>query len=335
MEAVSRAAVTLDDVAKAAGVSRATASRVFTGSPKVSEAARRAVGEAAAALGYVPNPAARSLAGRRSESVGVVMPDPTPFHDPSISRLIRGIGSELSDQGLQMVLFAPQSDGDLIRLEQYLVGGHVDAVLLVTMLELETLPTRLLARGIPVVLGGRPRNGLEVSFVDVDHHAGARSATEHLIAQGRRRIAHLADSRHPQRSQGFREAMWNAALRSDLVEFGDADREAGEMAMARLLSRGEDVDAVFAATDAMAIGAMWVMQALGRRVPDDVAIIGFDDSPPAAATQPALSSVRQPMEDMGREMTRLALSPDSRSPQQRILDPALAIRESTVVASAR
>ncbi|HEV2415896.1 MAG TPA: LacI family DNA-binding transcriptional regulator [Candidatus Dormibacteraeota bacterium] len=335
MEAVSRTAVTLDEVAKAAGVSRATASRVFTGSPKVSEAARKAVERAATALGYIPNPAARSLAGRRSESVGVVMPDPTVFHDPSISRLLRGIGSELSMNGLQMVLFAPQPDADLNRLEHYLAGGHVDAVLLVMMLEMEALPTRLQSRGIPVVLGGRPKNGLQVSFVDVDHHAGGKNATEHLLGQGRRRIAHLADARHPLRAQGFREAMWNAALRSDLVEFGDADREGGEMAMARLLSRGEEVDAVFAATDAMAIGAMWVMQALGRRVPDDVAIIGFDDSPLAATTQPALSSVRQPMEDMGREMTRLVLSSDSRSPQQRILDPALAVRESTVVASAR
>jgi DNA-binding LacI/PurR family transcriptional regulator len=334
MEAVSRPAVTLDAVARAAGVSRATASRVFTGSSQVSEEARKAVERAATELGYVPNRAARSLAAGRSESVGVVVLDPewNVFQDPSFPRLMRGIASELEANGLQMVLFAPQSAADSTRLEQYLAGGHVDAVLLLNLLDHEVLPDRLRSRGIPVVLGGKPRNGLEISFVHVDNHAGARRATDHLIDQGRRRIAHLATQAHSDRLQGFREAMWNAALRGDLVEHGGDNREGGEMAMARLLSRCDDIDAVFAATDAMAIGAMWVMQALGRRIPDDIAIIGFDDSPHAASTQPPLSSVRRPMEDMGREMTRLVLSMaalNTHGPLQKILDPELAVREST------
>lgn len=334
MEAVSRPPVTLDAVARAAGVSRATASRVFTGSSQVSEEARKAVERAAAELGYVPNRAARSLAAGRSESVGVVVLDPewNAFQDPSFPRLMRGIATELEANGLQMVLFAPQSAADSARLEQYLAGGHVDAVLLLNLLDHEALPDRLRSRGIPVVLGGKPRNGLEISFVHVDNHAGARRATDHLIGQGRRRIAHLATHCHSDRLQGFREAMWKAALRGDLVEYGGDNREGGEMAMARLLSRCDDIDAVFAASDAMAIGAMWVMQALGRRIPDDVAIIGFDDSPHAASTQPPLSSVRRPMEDMGREMTRLVLSMaalNTHGPLQKILDPELAVREST------
>src|SRR5207247_5111387 len=111
-----------------------------------------------------------------------------------------------------------------------------------------------------------------------------------------------------QRFQGFREAMWNAGLRSDLVEPGAFDRDSGELAMARLLATLEDIDAVFAASDAMAAGAMWALQVLGRRVPDDVAVIGFDDSPIAMATQPPLPSVRQPGERRAREMAKLALS---------------------------
>ncbi|HET9781349.1 MAG TPA: LacI family DNA-binding transcriptional regulator [Candidatus Dormibacteraeota bacterium] len=334
MEAVSRPAVTLDAVARAAGVSRATASRVFTGSTQVSEEARKAVERAAAELGYVPNRAARSLAAGRSESVGVVVLDPewNVFQDPSFPRLMRGIAGELEANGLQMVLFAPQSQADSTRLEQYLAGGHVDGVLLVHLVDHEVLPDRLRSRGIPVVVGGKPSNGLDVSFVHVDNHLGARRATEHLIQQGRRRIAHLGSRAHTDRSQGYREAMWNAALRSDLVEDGDDNRDGGEMAMARLLSRYDDIDAVFAASDAMAIGAMWVLQALGLHIPDDVAIIGFDDSPHAAATQPPLSSVRQPMEDMGREMTRLVLSMtalNTHGPLQKILDPELTLREST------
>ncbi|TMC81750.1 MAG: LacI family transcriptional regulator [Chloroflexi bacterium] len=339
MEAVSRTQPTLDQVARAAGVSRATASRVFGGNPAVSEAARRAVELAAAELGYVPNSAARSLAGGRSDSVGVVVPEPGSrlFLDPLLPRLLRGVGEELSASGLQMVLFSPQSPTDLQRLEQYLAGGHVDAVLLLTLHESDVLPARLKARGIPTVFGGRPRGSIEVSFVDVDNHAGGRTATEHLIEQGRRVIAHISGPRGlhatDDRLHGFREAMWKAALRSDLVEHADLGRDSGEVAMERLLASTHRIDAVFAASDEMAAGAMWALQVLGRRVPDDVAVIGFDDSPVAAATQPPMSSVRQPIEEMGREMARLVLSLASKrgeGPQHMILGPELALRASTV-----
>lgn len=339
MEAVSRTPATLDQVARAAGVSRATASRVFSGNPRVSDDARRAVEVAAERLGYVPNAAARSLAAGRSESVGVVVPEPGSgfFLDPLLSRLLRGIGEELSANGLQMVLFSPQSPADVQRLEQYLVGGHVDAVLLLALHESDTLPARLHARGIPMVFGGRPRQSQDVSFVDVDNQAGGRRATEHLIEQGRRRIAHIAGPGHSPaaraRLEGFREAMWTAALRSDFVEHGDLDRDGGELAMGRLLAIADQVDAVFAASDAMAAGAMWALQVLGRRVPDDVAVIGFDDSPIASTTQPPLSSVRQPVEDMGREMAKLVVSMSGmrdQSPRQMVLSPELSVRESTV-----
>lgn len=237
-----------------------------------------------------------------------------------------------------MVLFAPKPETEIERLERYLAGGHVDAVLFLALHEFDSLPARLRARGIPMVFGGRPRQPFDVSFVDVDNHAGGRRATEHLIEQGRRRIAHIAGPRHEpaasERLQGFREAMWNAALRSDMIEYSGLERDDGEMAMGRLLATGADIDAIFAASDATAAGAMWALQILGRRVPDDVAVIGFDDSPIAAATQPPLTSVRQPVEDMGREMARLVVSLSEirdQAPQQMILSPELAVRESTVV----
>jgi DNA-binding LacI/PurR family transcriptional regulator len=127
--------------------------------------------------------------------------------------------------------------------------------------------------------------------------------------------------------------MWTAALRSDFVDYGDLDRDGGELAMGRLLATADQIDGVFAASDAMAAGAMWALQVLGRRVPDDVAVIGFDDSPIASATQPRLSSVRQPVENMGREMARLAVSLSAvrdQSPRQMVLSPELSVRESTV-----
>ncbi|TMC51846.1 MAG: LacI family transcriptional regulator [Chloroflexi bacterium] len=342
MEAVSGSAITLAQVARLAGVSRTTAFRVFSDNPAVSQEARAAVERAAVELGYVPNRAAKSLVAGRSESVGVVIPEPRSglLLDPLFPRLLRGIGEELSASGLQMVLFAPQSTPDIQRLEQYLAGGHVDAVILLTFHDSDTLSARLQARGIPVIYGGRPPGRSDVSFVDVDNHAGGLSATEHLIAQGRRRIAHIAGPVHSRsasdRAQGFREAMWNSALRSDLVAHGEMDRDSGEVAMSRLLAESHEIDAVFAASDAMAAGAMWAMQVLGRRVPDDVAIIGFDDSPLATATRPPLSSVRQPIEDMGREMTRLVVNMSGarkQEPQHMILGPELQIRQSTLAAA--
>lgn len=251
----------------------------------------------------------------------------------TIPRMLRGIGEELTQHGLQMVLFAPQSNADMDRLEQYLVGGHVDAVLLLALDEAHPLVGRLQSRGIPIVFAGKPRNGLAASFVHVDNHTAGRIATEHLIEQGRRRIAHLAgpagDAAARERLQGYREAMWNAALRSDLVEHGELERDGGELAMHRLLAQTYEIDGVFAASDAMAAGAMWALQVVGFSVPHDVAVIGFDDSPLATATQPALSSVRQPIEEMGRAMTRLAIAPD-RTPQRVTLNAELAIRDSTI-----
>lgn len=283
--------------------------------------------------------AVRSDPAVRSDSVGVVIPEPgsLSFLDPVLPRLLTGIGEELSASGLQMVLLAPQTATDVQRLEQYLAGGHVDAVLLLALHESDSLPARLHARGVPMVFGGRPRQPMAVSFVDVDNHAGGRAATEHLIEQGRRRIAHIAGPARVasvrDRLQGFRDAMWQAAIRSDIVEWGELDRDGGEMAMGRLLALGHEVDAVFAASDAMAAGAMWALQVLGRRVPDDVAVIGFDDSPIASRTQPRLSSVKQPLEEMGREMARLVLNLSAvrgQPPRQMILSPELAVRESTV-----
>jgi DNA-binding LacI/PurR family transcriptional regulator len=348
MGAVSRASVTLDQVARVAGVSRATASRVLSGNSAVSAEARIAVERAASELGYILNRAARSLAAGqsvpvgRSQSIGIVILEPTSefFGDPKFSRLLTGMGEELSVRNLQLVLFTPQSPADLSRLENYLAGGQVDAVVVLAHRDPGSVHSRIRTRGIPVVFGTQPLDGGGSSFVDVDDRAGGRMATQHLIEQGRRNIAHIAGPLHVRethdRLQGFREATWQAGLRSDLVEHAESDRDGGEMAMARLLARPERIDAVFAATDAMATGALWALQVVGRRVPDDVAVIGFDDSPLAAATRPALSSVRQPFEEMGREMTRAVvslLSDRQQGPRQVTLSPELAPRESTVSAT--
>jgi DNA-binding LacI/PurR family transcriptional regulator len=313
---VTRPNATLDEVARVAGVSRATVSRVVNGSPKVSPDVRRTVEKAIDRLGYIPNRAARSLVTRRSGSIGVVITESAAslFEDPFFPRLLRGISGELSAKDLQLVLLMPDAGSDIARAEDYLGAGHVDGVLLASLHGDDQLPSRLQARGIPVVVGGRPPQGATVPFVDVDNRQGARSAVAHLLGMGRTRIATIAGPQDMppgvDRLAGYREALAEAGVAADpsLEATGDFRRESGAAAMERLLAERPDLDAVFAASDLMASGALGVLRAAGRAVPDDVAVIGFDDSPVATSTEPPLTSVRQPIEEMGREMTRLLVS---------------------------
>jgi DNA-binding LacI/PurR family transcriptional regulator len=307
--------VTLEQVARVAGVSRATVSRVVNGNPRVAPDVRRNVERAVDRLGYVPNPAARSLATRRSQSIGLVIAEPAGrlFEDPFFPRLLRGIGAALSSRELQLVLLMPQSPHEESRAERYLTAGHVDGALLASLHGDDPLPKAVAARGIPVVVGGRPPHGAEVSYVDVDNVQGARSATEHLLATGRQVVATISGppdmSAGFDRLVGYQQALDVAGRHRDagLEATGDFTQKGGADAMDRILDARPDVDAVFVASDLMASGAIQVLRSAGRRIPEDVAIVGFDDSQLAATSDPPLTSVRQPIEEMGREMVRLLL----------------------------
>jgi len=304
---------TLEEVARVAGVSRATVSRVVNGNPRVNPDVRRAVERAVDRLGYVPNPAARSLVTRRSQSIGLVIAEPAGrlFEDPFFPRLLRGIGAALSSRDLQLVLLMPQSSGEETRTERYLTAGHVDGALLVSLHGNDPLPAAVARRGVPVVVGGRPPRGTQVSYVDIDNVEGARSAVEHLIATGRRSIATIAGpqdmSPGEDRLTGYHQALESAGTARDAKLEADSDftQQGGSEATRRILAARPDVDAIFAASDPMAAGAFQVLRAAGRRIPDDVAVVGFDDSPIAETLDPPLTSVRQPIEEMGREMVRL------------------------------
>jgi DNA-binding LacI/PurR family transcriptional regulator len=332
---------TLEEVARAAGVSRATASRVFTASPRVSDEARRAVERAARQLGYVPNRAARSLVTGRSDSVALVIPEPSArlFGEPFFPRLVRGIAEALAAQERQLVLLLPQGVDDQSRVARYLTAGHVDGALLVSLHGDDPLPARLVERRVPVVVGGRPpRDQPSVSYVDVDNRTGALSAVRHLAALGRRRIATLMGTLDMppglDRRNGYRRALELAGLANDpdMEERGDFSQESGLVGMRALLERCPELDAVFAASDLMAAGALQALREAGRRVPGDVAVVGYEDSPIAASTMPPLSSVRQPTEEMGREMARLllaALASGRQVPRQVVLATELVVRESS------
>jgi DNA-binding LacI/PurR family transcriptional regulator len=307
--------VTLEEVARVAGVSRATVSRVVNGNPRVAPDVRRTVERAVDRLGYIPNPAARSLVTRKSQSIGLVIAEPAGrlFEDPFFPRLLRGIGAALSSRELQLVLLMPQSSQEESRAERYLTAGHVDGALLASLHGNDPLPAAVARRGIPVVVGGRPPRGASVSYVDVVNVQGGRSAVEHLIANGRRAIATISGpadmSAGFDRLVGYRQAMDAAGRERDLrLEVaGDFTQRGGAEAMQQILAVRPDVDAVFAASDLMAVGAVQVLRAAGRLIPNDVAIVGFDDSPIAEAADPPLTSVRQPIEEMGAEMVRLLL----------------------------
>jgi DNA-binding LacI/PurR family transcriptional regulator len=308
-----RTSTTLEEVAHLAGVSRATVSRVVNGSPRVSPDVRTEVQAAIEQLGYVPNRAARSLVTRRSDSIAVVITEPTArlFSDPFFPRLLRGISSELAARDRQLVLLMPESAADETRTADYLTAGHVDGALLVSLHANDPLPDRLTAAGIPMVLVGRPPKGTKASYVDVDNRQGAQAAVGHLVAGGRRVIATIAGPRDMaagmDRLAGYRDALTEAGIAHDptLEATSDFTQDGGAAAMTQLLAARPDIDGVFAASDLMAVGALAALAAAGRRVPADVAVVGFDDSPVATSTTPQLTSVRQPIEAMGREVARL------------------------------
>jgi DNA-binding LacI/PurR family transcriptional regulator len=305
------------------------------------------VESAVARLGYVPNRAARSLVTRRSDSVGLVITEPATrlFEEPFFPRLLRGVNAELAGNELQLVLLMPETPADELRLERYLGANHVDGALLVSLHADDPLPARLTGRGLPVVIGGRPPAGTVASYVDVDNREGARSAVLHLAGDaGRRRIATIAGPADMpvgvDRLAGYREGLAQAGLAADpaLEATGDFTAQGGAAAMRALLARAGDIDAVFAASDLMAGGALAALREAGRRVPGDVAVVGFDDSTIATSTTPPLTSVRQPIEEMGREMVRLLLSAIARPdpvPRRVVLGTQLVRRASSEGGPAR
>ncbi|WP_406280200.1 LacI family DNA-binding transcriptional regulator [Embleya sp. NBC_00896] len=302
---------TLETVAAVAGVSRATVSRVINSSPKVSPQVREAVEAAIARTGYVPNRAARTLVTRRTDSVALVIQEPATrlFGDPYLSAIMRSVSAELADTDNQLVLMMVRTAVQQDRLERYLRGGHVDGALLVSLHGDDTLVGRLHASGMPVVVGGRPLGpAADFVYVDADNVGGARAAVEHLRGRGRRRIATIAGPQDMcagvDRLRGYLDAVPGPAL----VAHGDFSRAGGAAAMRALLAEEPGLDAVFAASDLMALGAMAVLAEAGRRIPDDVAIVGFDDADDVAGwAEPALTTVRQNVEEQGRLMTRLLL----------------------------
>lgn len=307
---------TLEQVAARAGVGRGTVSRVINDSPQVSSVARERVRAAIRELGYVPNRAARALVTNRTDSIALVVceSDERFFTEPFFAALVRGISSQLASTDLQLLLAISQSRHDRDRLDRHLTPQYVDGALLVSLHGDDPLPMNLEERGVAAVIGGRPSAHQPISYVDVDNRNGARRAVEYLIAQGRRGIATITGPQDMtvgmDRLAGYRDALKAARLRRDarLVAPGDFSQRSGAQAMRDLLDRVPDLDAVFVASDPMAIGALTQLRAANRAVPAEVAVVGFEDSPVAQHATPSLTTIRQPIQLLGQRMVTALLA---------------------------
>ncbi|MFI9550211.1 LacI family DNA-binding transcriptional regulator [Nonomuraea endophytica] len=257
------------------------------------------------------------------------------FNDPFFGRVVAGVVGFLGRRGAHPTLMFAETDATRAQVVTYLRQGNADGAVLVSTHAADPLPALLVEARVPAVLFARPAQALPISYIDVDHRAGAKLAAGRLVALGRQHIATISGPLGVHASQerlaGFRDAM--AAYGRPYIPSaeGGFTYDSGEVAMERLLAEYPELDGVFVANDLMAQGALYVLRHHGRRVPDDVAVIGFDDSSAATACRPPLTTVRHPVEDMAAEAARLLLNrieqPDQ-PPTSVIFAPTLVVRRS-------
>ncbi|WP_121191906.1 LacI family DNA-binding transcriptional regulator [Motilibacter peucedani] len=309
-----RRAPTIDDVALAAGVSRGTVSRVLNGGHYVSPASLTAVTRAMRETGYVVNQSARTLVTGRASAVAFVLPEPQErlFEDPNFSVLLRTCTRALAERDYSLVLMLAESAEAHERVMRYVRSGHVDGVLLISTHAGDPFLEQLDRGGVAAVACGKPlghEGGLP--YVAADDREGARQMTRYLLEQGRTRVATITGPLDTpggrERLEGYRDVLGRRALKRRIASATDFSIEAGDAAMTDLLARSPDLDAVFVASDLLAAGALQALRRAGRSVPDEVAVGGFDDSRLAESTQPALTTVRQPLERVATEMVDVLL----------------------------
>ena len=292
-------AATIRDVARRAEVSVASVSRVLTGAGAVTEATRKRVMEAVEVLQYVPHSGARSLSTSKTSTIGVILPD---LYGEYFSELIRGMDLAARALGYHLIVSSSHDDADEASAAIRSMRGRVDGLIVLSPhLGAANLASSLAGR-LPVLLMNGGADAGRPSIV-VDNHGGAVEAIRHLISLGKRRIAHIAgpdgNLEAEARLAGYLQAMAEAGLPTTIVE-GAFTKASGHAAGVRLAAMPDRPDAVFAANDNMAVGAMLALQEAGLRVPEDLAIVGFDDVPLASLVHPGLTTLRINIAEMGR-----------------------------------
>lgn len=334
MDMTKPAPPTMEDVARAAGVSRATVSRVVNGGLNVSTPVVAAVQRAIRKTGYVVNQHARSLVTRRSDSIAFILSEPQDrlFEDPNFSSLLRGCAQALAGLDITLVLTIAGTPEDRRRIGRYVTAGHVDGALLVSDHAGSPLIDELLGRGLPVVACGRPlHHERDISYVAADDRDGARQMVTYLRTRGHRTIGIITGPLDTggavDRLAGYRDVIDDPDPR--LIVSGDYTQASGAVAMDQLLRQAPDIDAVFVCSDLMASGAISALHRHGKRVPDDIAVGGFDDSKIAAAATPPLTTIRQPLARISAEMVRLQVAAIAGEPPAAVILPTkLVVRES-------
>ena len=327
---------TINDIAKRVGLSKASVSRALNGKQDVDPETRKRVLKVAAQVGYVPSASARALSNGRSNCLGLLVPTLTW---PWILEVLRGVAEEIERSGYSLILYTTSGGEDSERefMSQVVPAGAVDGLALVIPLGMLEYIERLAKGGLPIVVVDDRGHYPDLPTVATTNIEGGRSATLHLIERGRRRIAMLNGPHdfgcNRDRLEGYKSALQKAGLQFDpkLVVDSDFKESGGASAMTTLLAADPKLDAVFVANDVMAFGAMRALRNAGRRVPDDVAVVGFDDIPASAMTHPPLSTVRQPLYEMGRTAASMVMAAvRGESITKRIeLPTSLVIRESS------
>ncbi len=327
--------VTIKDVARTAGVSVATVSRVYNGFRGVREDTRERVLSVGRRLGYSPHGAARSLVTNRTHTIGVLLPD---LYGEFFSELIRGIDEAVQGTGFHVLLSSARRPADALEPVLRSMRGRVDGlILMVPELEAGTA-RRTLPDRFPLVLVNSPLSDVPVPSIGVANAEGARAMVRHLAGLGHRRIAMICGAEHnfdaTERLRGYRQAVAELGLVADpaLEVPGDFSEAAGHAATRRLLAYAQRPTAIFAANDGMAIGVLSALQDAGVQVPEEMAVAGFDDIPMARYAHPPLSSVHVDINDLGRRATaRLLDALDGRTdgtPARETLATTLVLRRS-------
>jgi LacI family transcriptional regulator len=326
--------VTIKDVAREAGVSVATVSRVWNEAAFVSPDTRQRVAEVAARLGYSPHGAARSLITRTTHAIGVLLPD---LYGEFFSEIIRGIDHTAQDSGYHILVSSSHDSKDEIDAALRSMRGRVDGMVIMSP-DLEAQQTLHSLQGsFPVVLLNGGAESKAFDTITIDNHEGATAMVRHLVARGHKRIAMIGGPQRnydaAERLRGYESALSESAIARDasLVVQGDFSELSGHRAVQRLLALDPRPTAIFAANDSMAIGALSALREHGLRVPEDMAVAGFDDIPLARYMNPPLSTVHVDISLLGERAAALLLSTLQQGPrarQQQQLSTTLVIRAS-------
>lgn len=331
--------VTLKDIAERVGYSITTTSRALAGYDDVAPLTRQLILRTAEEMGYRPNATARRLRKQRTDTIGFIIPTHGPrFSDPFFSELLAGIGNEAAQHDLDLLVSTRAPDAEEIAAyERMVTERRVDGLLVVRTRRQDPRIRYLLERRFPFVAFGRSDLEADFPYLDVDGRQGILELTRHLVSLGHRRIGYISAPLNlmfaHHRLTGFREALQEAGLPFDerLVMIGELTEHSGYEIGRALLEQSPPPTAVIACNDLMALGVISAAQTLGMRVGEDVAVAGFDDIPLAEHAQPPLTTVRQPIYEIGRRICRMLvqlLIEGSLEERQVILQPQLVVRES-------